>query len=140
MSGCALLRSLRRIGFEGPVLGPAHLLCADLLTDVDAFGELVVAAPYDMKRDDTEIRRFRRGFEEATGRSADPVALFAYDATCLVIAAIEQAGLNRALIRDALAEQSYDGVAGTFRFDCLGGASLEPVLMTSRSGTWLPVD
>jgi branched-chain amino acid transport system substrate-binding protein len=139
-SGALLLRSLRRAGFEGAIMGPAHLLTADLLADNEMLGEVVIASPYDLSRDDEEIQRFRRAFERATGRPADPVALFAYDATCLVIAAIEQAGLNRALIRDVLAERGHDGIAGTYRFDGLGGSSLEPVLVTSHSGEWLPVD
>ena len=135
-SGLTLLLAMRQAGFDGPVLGPARLASSEWL---GVSGDVVVAAPCDLSADDVRTRAFQVRYREATGEDPDPVALFAYDAACLVIAAVERAGLNRARIRDALAETDFEGVAGRYRFNGLGGAPLEPVLMTVREGRWVPL-
>jgi ABC-type branched-subunit amino acid transport system substrate-binding protein len=138
-SGLALLEAVRGAGFGGPILLPAHLLSPELLAPNGALGEVIVAAPYELSGEDAAMAEFRERFLEETGQPADPVALFAYDAAGLVIAAIERAGLNRARIRDALADSDHDGVAGRIRFNALGGAVREPVLMRAQEGRWAPV-
>jgi branched-chain amino acid transport system substrate-binding protein len=134
-----LIAALRARGFAGPTLGPACLLSPALLAPPPELGTLVVAAPYDLTRADDRIETFRRRFQEATGGPADPVALFAYDAACAVLSAIDEAGPNRVRIRDALAAGSFAGTAGTIEFDDLGGSSLGPVLMMARKGAWVRV-
>jgi len=136
-SGLALLQAMRQAGFDGSVLGPACLASPEWL---GVSGEVVVAAPCDLRADDIRTRAFQARYREAIGEGADPVALFAYDAACLVIAAVEKAGLNRVRIRDALAETDFEGVAGRYRFNGLGGASLEPVLMTVRERRWVSLE
>ena len=85
-------------------------------------------------------RDFSARSRSRNGHPPDAVSLYAYDAACLVLAAIERVGLNRARIRDALADTDHEGVAGRFRFDGLGGTSLEPVLLTPRGEAWGPVE
>ena len=136
-SGWRLVRAVRGAGFVGPILGPAHLLSPEWLRPADDLGEMVVAAPYDLNRDDGELRGFRLRYQTQMGEEAGHVALFAYDVARLAIRAIEQAGLNRARIRDALATSSFQGIAGTYRFDGLGGTSLEPVPVVLRDGSWV---
>lgn len=138
-SGQRLIREIRGAGFDGPVLAPAGLLNPDLIAHVRDLGELIVAAPYDLAREDLPIRQLRDSFEQGSGRRFDAIALFAYDATRLTIGAIEKAGLNRARIRDVLAESRYGGIAGTMGFDGLGGTTLDPILMSSSTGKWLPI-
>lgn len=136
--GRSMLRAVRQAGFAGPVLGPAGLLGAALPEGSEP-GTLLIAASYDPSRDDARWRAFRERYRTATGREPDAVALYAYDAAALLIAAIEQAGLNRARIRDALASADHDGIAGRYRFNGLGGSGLEPVLVTRRDGAWVRV-
>jgi len=55
------------------------------------------------------------------GAHPDYAAAQAYDAARLVVAAIRQAGLNRARIRDAVRELSgWEGSSGVIRWDALG--------------------
>ena len=139
-SGLRLLLEIRRAGFEGPVLVPACILSPELSAQGSGLGELVLAAPYDLSRTDEALGALRRRYIAKTGQPPDPVALFAYDAANLVISAIQRAGLNRARIRDTLAEQAYEGVVGTIRFGGLRGTDTEPVLMRLEGGTWVRLD
>ena len=60
-----------------------------------------------------------------------------YDAVQLLVAAVRQAGLNRARIGDALRDLSpWDGVAGTVRWDTLGG-NTRPAHLGTVAG-WPP--
>ena len=65
----------------------------------------------------------------------DYAAVYAYDATNLVLAAIRKAGLNRVRIYDAIRELSpYTGASGVIRFDALGRSSHPVRLSTVRDG------
>ncbi len=55
----------------------------------------------------------------------------------MIQTAIERAGLNRARIRDELANMSFDGLVGKISFNSLGGNSANPVLMTLERGKWV---
>ena len=140
-----MLREIRRSGFVGPVLAPASFLSAAVessgetwgSTESEGAGEIVVAAALDPGRTDSAWLDFASRYRRHYGRSPDAVSLFSYDAACLTLAAIERAGLNRARIRDELADTAHEGIAGMFRFDGLGGASLEPVLVTRQGGSWV---
>ncbi|MFC1573044.1 ABC transporter substrate-binding protein [Candidatus Eisenbacteria bacterium] len=133
-SALSLLRALRATGFARPVLGPATLISPDFLSAAEDLGPLVIAAPYDLAADPGARGVLCGQYPEQMGEGCDPVTLFAYDATRLLMAAIQRAGLNRARIRDALADSRFEGIVGTFQFDTLGGALLEPVLITWGDG------
>ena len=139
-SGLSVLQRLRSGGYRGPVLGPATLLSGELEDVRGSVGEVIVAAPYDLSQAGGEISRFRKRYLLATGEEPDAVAVFAYDAAKAVIAAIETGGLNRARIRDALAESQFDGTVGSYRFDELGGTTLRPVVMRLGQRGWGKVD
>jgi ABC-type branched-subunit amino acid transport system substrate-binding protein len=65
--------------------------------------------------------RFARAYLSRFGRHPDCAALQTYDATRLLIAAIERAGPNRALIRDAIEALSpWNGVSGEVRWNRFG--------------------
>jgi branched-chain amino acid transport system substrate-binding protein len=132
----ALLRAIRAAGIKTPVLGPASLASAEITADSAWIGELVVAAPYDLSRQDPELLEFSARFKELTGVPPTSIALLSYDAALLVTKAIRTAGLNRMRIRDELARISYDGIAGKTAFNSLRGSTREPVILTFRNGRW----
>jgi branched-chain amino acid transport system substrate-binding protein len=132
----ALLRAIRAAGIKIPVLGPASLASGQIGADSLWVGELVVAAPYDLGRQDREMIEFSSRFKDLTGMLPTPVALLSYDATLLVAKAIGTAGLNRMRIRDELARISYDGIAGKTEFNSLRGNTREPVMLTLKNGRW----
>jgi branched-chain amino acid transport system substrate-binding protein len=134
-----LIRALRGLGIDAPVLGPSLLATPELADGARGLGEIVVVAPFNLGRDSRELREFNRRYVQLTGVPPSPVALYAYDATRMVQAAIEKAGLNRARIRDELARMSFTGLVGEIRFDDLGGNPAQPTLVAPRSGEWAPL-
>ena len=136
----SLIRVIRELGNDAPVLGPTLLAVPEFAGRASGLGDIVVVAPYDLSRDDRELRAFHRRYADYAGIPPSPVALYAYDATRMVQSAIEKAGLNRARIRDELAAISFDGIAGKIHFDDLGGNSAEPVLMALRQGKWVRLE
>jgi len=134
-----LLRAIRAAGIETPILGPASLASAEITVDSAPLGELVVAAPYDLSRQNQELQEFSARFKDLAGVPPTPIAFLSYDAALLVAKAIRAAGLNRMRIRDELARISHDGIAGKIQFNSLRGNVREPVLLTFRNGRWEPV-
>ncbi|MHC4347985.1 MAG: ABC transporter substrate-binding protein [Planctomycetota bacterium] len=80
-------------------------------------------------------RRFAETFRTADDTCPDCFAIAAYDAARMLIAAIDDAGLNRARIRDALEELSpWRGEAGPIEWDPLGQNQRPAHLATARDG------
>ena len=79
--------------------------------------------------------RFRQKFVSRFGHSPDFAATQTYDAVQLLAQAIRKAGLNRALIRDALRQLSgWEGANGVVRWDAVGQNSRAVRLGTYRNG------
>jgi branched-chain amino acid transport system substrate-binding protein len=131
-----LLRALRAAGFSGPVLAPSQLASPEAAAGSAWIGDLVVAAPYDLSRQDPAAQAFADTFRRRWGKNPSPVAFFSYDAARLVIRAIEDTGLNRIRIRDELTQISFEGLTGKIQFSSLRGGMSEPVLMTLKNGQW----
>ncbi|MBI2506122.1 MAG: ABC transporter substrate-binding protein [Candidatus Latescibacteria bacterium] len=121
-----LIARLRRQGCTLPMLGPALLALPEVAAQGQSLGELIVAAPADLSAP----------APEALGSQPSYVALFAYDTTRLVIAALRHSGLNRARLRDELTRLPFAGLTGPFTFNSLGGRREDPVLMVARQGRW----
>ena len=65
-------------------------------------------------------RAFAERFAARQGEAPDYLAAFAYDATRLLIDAIRRAGLNRARIRNTLAQSEWPGIGGPVHWDGTG--------------------
>jgi len=135
-SAAALIRVLRTAGAEVPILGPSELAGPEL-TQLDVTGNIVVAAPCDLSRDDDGMRRFVDAFRRRTGTEPSAIAMYAYDSARLTIDAVERAGLNRARIRDELAGTSFQGITGKIEFNSLRGNTADPVLLKLQDGRWV---
>ena len=132
-----LIHALRKMGITAPVLGPSLLATPSFAEEARGLQDITVVAPYDMSRDDPDRIDFYQAYVQHTGLPPSPIAIYAYDATRMIIQAIGRAGLNRTRIRDELAHMSFDGLAGAIQFDTLGGNRAEPVLMTCTAGEWV---
>jgi branched-chain amino acid transport system substrate-binding protein len=135
-SSLALLRAIRLAGIKTLVLGPSSLASMEIPADSSWIGELVVAAPYDLSRENAEARDFSARFKDLTGVDPTPIAFMSYDAARLVANTVARAGLNRMRIRDELARMSYDGLAGETQFNSLRGSIREPVILAFKNGRW----
>jgi ABC-type branched-subunit amino acid transport system substrate-binding protein len=122
-----LLARLRQDGCTLPVLGPALLALPEVAARGEALGKLIVAAPADLSVP----------APPALGDQPSYIALFAYDTTQLLIAALRRSGLNRARLRDEISGLTHTGLTGPFSFNSLGGRREGPVLMVARQGRWV---
>ena len=123
------------------VFGGPELAFPEFLKRAGAFAEgVTVVAPCNLWRDDSVLQSFRLRFSERYGESPDIIAAYTYDGMNLLIRAIQTGGLNRARIRDALAEiEVFHGVTGEIRFDGSGSNVSPPVLVMVRDGRFVPL-
>lgn len=132
-----LIAGLRREGLLVPVLVPALMVLPEVAARGDALGELLGAAALDLDTDHPALQQFRTRFLQKTGSRPSYIAVFAYEAARMIVAAVEQVGLNRARIRDELARMRYDGLTGEVAFDGLGGYHRPPQLVMLRARRWV---
>ena len=138
-SATSLTAALRENGVGGPVFGPATLFSPEVLDRSDELGELVVAAPFGPQAD-SSYAAFEAAYVAGFGEAPRAAAALAYDTAMLVMFAADQVGPDRARIRQAIADARHEGVTGITRFDGLGGATREPVLVELRDGRWERVE
>ncbi len=88
-----------------------------------------------------EAIAFTARFRAARGHAPDYTAVYTYDATRLLVAAIHRAGPNRARIRDSiLALSPWSGLAGPVHFDGTGQNTRSALAMgTIRNGAIVPI-
>ncbi len=139
VSAARLLPALRRAGVMVPVLGPSSLAGLDQSAWDASIGEIVIASPFDLSLNRNRHAEFSLKFTERAGRSPSVVAFYSYDVARMVVQAVQSAGLNRARIRDALSNTSFDGLTGHIQFNSLGGNQARPVLLRLDAGGWRPV-
>ncbi len=85
--------------------------------------------------------RFARRYRDRFAAAPDYTAAYTYDATNLLVAAVRQAGLNRARIRDAVRTLSpWQGVTGKITWDPAGASQARVGLGTIRRGQVGPVN
>lgn len=113
------IKQIREMGMEQPVFGFDRMAHPLFLQTAGAAAEgVVVVSTYNPDRDDPLWQGFRRRYQERFAEEPDTYAAHAYDGMNLLIWAIREAGLNRALIRDALFSlKTYPGVTGEIVFD-----------------------
>jgi hypothetical protein len=91
--------------------------------------------PYDPTRDDPVWTGFVSRFEKRFAKKPEAFASLAFDAMNILLDAVCLAGLNRGLIRDALAaRESYKGVTGEMAFDPNSKNIVPMYLATVRDG------
>ncbi len=115
-----ILKQMREIGMTEQVFLASDRIVFDEFLKIvgENPGPVVAGYPYDPTRDDPKLRAFRKAFREEFKEEPEQYAAHGYDGASIIIEAIEKAGLNRALIRDAMAEvQRYHGVTGEIIFD-----------------------
>ncbi len=68
-------------------------------------------------------------YEARYGHHPTPIDAYVYDAVHLLAQSLEESGLNRSHLRDAIADKSgYLGVTGVISWDNAGGNTAQPVL------------
>jgi branched-chain amino acid transport system substrate-binding protein len=111
-----IAKQAKEKGIEATMLGADGWDSPDLdLEAVDGAYFSNHYSPYDPR---PIVQDFIVNFESEYEMSPDFVAVLAYDATNVLLEAIEDAGVDDpAAVRDALAAIEFEGVAGDIRFD-----------------------
>ena len=136
-----LIRQMREQGMAQEVFGGPELAFPKFLKLAGAFAEaMVIVAPCDLWRDDPMLQTFNRLFSKRYGEAPDILAAYAYDGMNFLVQAIRTGGLNRAKIREAMAEIGvFHGVTGEIRFDGSGSNVNSPVLVAVQDGCFVPL-
>ena len=136
-----LIRQMREQGMEQDIFGGPGLAFPRFLELAGTFAEgVTVVAPCDLWRDDPRLKIFHRRFSERYGEAPDIIAAYAYDGMKFLLRAIRVGGLNRAKIRDAMAEmRGFHGVTGELCFDGSGSNVRPPVLVVVQDGRFVPL-
>jgi branched-chain amino acid transport system substrate-binding protein len=130
-----LLLALRGRGIELPVFGPPLLSLPPFLQEAAQGAGGLTTCKLTWARDGAGRENFAREFESRFGEKPADDAVLGYDAASILIGAIHKAGLNRARIRDAVADMSgFAGLAGKITWDNGGGNMAEPVPVTFQDG------
>jgi branched-chain amino acid transport system substrate-binding protein len=114
-----IVRQIRAMGMTLPVFGFGRMAGDDFLEAAGSAAEgVVTVSTLNPDSDDPLWKGFRERYQSRYGQDPDAFAAHAYDGMNILIAAIREAGLNRARIRDALyGMKSYHGVSGEILFD-----------------------
>jgi ABC-type branched-subunit amino acid transport system substrate-binding protein len=124
-----LLEDLSRKGVSAPLLipwipglGPAEIRGR-------YHGDLLTVQPFDV-RDSQRYAEFEDAYKTRYGIEATPVAAYYYDALKLLVRSLEESGLNRSALRDAIAAGTgFVGATGPISWDNGGGNQARPVLV-----------
>ncbi len=105
----------------------------------DAAEGVIAANLWDPTVKNTKLETFKQNYRERWDVEPKTYAAHAYDGVRLVIEAIRHAGLNRAGIRDVLAQPgTFGGVTGEILFDGSGANTGQPVLLVVHDGELRP--
>jgi len=133
-----ILKQMRERGMDQLFIGSDRMVCDEFLEIVgDNPGEVIAGYPFNPDMNRPKYRAFYESFVERFGEEPDQYAAHAFDGACMVIDAIEEAGLNRAKIRDALAAmKTYEGATGTMEFDAIYNDVSPASMAILEDGEW----
>jgi ABC-type branched-subunit amino acid transport system substrate-binding protein len=133
-----ILKQMRQMGMDQWFLGSDRMVTQEFIDIVGPHaGRVAAGYPYDPTRKDPRYLAFVRDFTQAYGQPPETYAAHAYDGMMMLIRATEEAGLNRALIRDSLAAMKrYEGVTGTQLYDAVFSNRAPPTLAVLKDGRW----
>jgi branched-chain amino acid transport system substrate-binding protein len=114
-----ILKQMREMGITQRVFGSHRTLGRELLKLAGPAAEGFQAVyPYDPNMPDPAWLAFKTRYEAKYHEEPDHFSALAYDQMQILLQSICAAGLNRAMIRDALyGTVSYKGVTGPMQFD-----------------------
>ena len=123
-----IIKQAREMGITQPIVGGDGLSSdklAALAGNSSNLSNVYYTSHFSTLSDDADVQAFVKAYKEKYGANPDTFAALSYDATQLLMKAIEKAGsTDPQAITKALAEtKDFDGVTGTFSM----GADHTPV-------------
>lgn len=116
-----LIKQARELGITQPIVGADGLGNSTLVDLAGAANvtDVYYTSHFSPLSEDEDLQAFLAEFEEEYGKEADQFAVLAYDATNLLLDAVERAGsTDTQAVTDAIAAtEEFDGLTGTFSID-----------------------
>ena len=135
-----LLKQMREMGMEQWLIGSDRMVTDEfyeIAGDAVLQGKVAAGYPFDPTRDDPKWLQFREEFQNKFNAIPGHFAAHSYDGMNMLIDAITQAGLNRALVRDQLTKiKTYHGVTGQKVFDAVYTNRSPATLALLENGTF----
>lgn len=134
-----IVRRLREAGIGVPIFACDRIIHPEFFSEAGEHAEgVVAAATYDPGRSEAVAQDFRLRYHARFGHEPSSYAAHGYDGTALGIAAIREAGLNWAKIRDAIERLSgWQGATGPIAFEHDLSNRRRVTLATARNGTFV---
>jgi branched-chain amino acid transport system substrate-binding protein len=126
-----ILKALRAAGYQGKFMGGDGLYIKDFLelSGPAAEGSYIVWGGVAIEHLSDKAQRWRNAFKQKYQEEPYPNAMYAYEATSVLMAAINKiCAKDRPAIRDALlATRDFDGILGQWSFDENGDITIAPM-------------
>ena len=135
-----VLNAIRARGWKQPFLTCDRAVTDDFVKIAGANAEGVICAyPWNPDRKDPKLDAFRAAFRQRWGVEADTYAAHANDGANMLIWSIQNAGLNRAKIRDLIAYRTepFQGVTGEIPLSSAMDDAGEVFLAIREGGKWV---
>jgi branched-chain amino acid transport system substrate-binding protein len=134
-----ILKQMRAMGMNQWFIGSDRMVSPEFIKNAgENIGQVAAGYPYNPESSDPRYLEFKRLFNERFGEAPETYAAHAYDGMGMLIEAIEKAGLNRARIRDELADiKYYDGVTGKKEFDAVFNNISPAALAVLENRRWI---
>ncbi len=135
----AILNQMRKMGMQQPYFCSDRTVSPEFVRLAGANAEGVIAGyPWNPDRRDPKYLAFKERFRKRFGDDPETYASHAYDGLNMILWAIQNAGLNRAKIRDLLAyrNEPFHGVTGDIRFSAVLDDIGEVFLAKYEGGRW----
>jgi ABC-type branched-subunit amino acid transport system substrate-binding protein len=139
VEGAHIINQMRRMGMKQPYFACDRCASDEFLEIAGGNAEGVTCAfPWNPKRKDPKLDRFRKAYRERFGQEAETYAAHAYDGMNMIIWAIQVAGLNRAKIRDVIAylPEPWPGVTGDIQLSAALDDVGDVYLARREKGEW----
>jgi len=139
--GSLALKKLREMGYRGVVVGGNGFNHPKFFEIAQSASEgLIVATPFSPESKNEKVQAFVKKFKEKYGHDPDQFAAQAYDATHIIMEAVNKSGNNRKALRDELASlKNYEGVSGKLSFDEKRNPVGEVVVVEAHNGKFIPL-
>jgi branched-chain amino acid transport system substrate-binding protein len=137
--GAVILNQMRKMGMKQPFYGCDRTVSDEFLKIAGSNAEGVVAGfPWNPDSQDPKLLAFRQRFRQRFGEEPETYAAHGYDGMNMLIWAAQEAGLNRARIRDVLAYRNrpFPGVTGDIPFGAPMDDIGEVFLARCEGGRW----
>lgn len=137
--GALILNQMRAMGMTQPFYGCDRMVSDEFVKIAGKNAEGVVAGyPWDPDTNSPLFAAFRERFKARFGEEPETYASHAYDGMNMLIWAVQEAGLNRAKIRDVLAYRNtpFRGVTGDIQFSAVLDDIGEVYLAKYEGGRW----